>query len=511
MPVFIRKRVALILWGLPLAIALAVAGSPQGISAGEKPVLHVPRTEAVKPRTGDDWPKFLGPTGFNVSQETGLLQKWPAKGPPLMWEKKVGAGYSAPSVRGNLLVLHQRVADQEIVECMRADTGETIWEYKYGSSFRDPYNYSNGPRCTPLLTADRCYTFGAEGKLLCLDLKTGKKVWMRDCLADFNLKDPVSGRPRWFFGIGCTPILEGDLLIALVGGQPNSGVVAFNAATGKTVWQNVGKDEWDGAATGWPAPAKYDWTGEEHVISYSSPIAATIHGKRHVLCLMRQGLVSLDPKDGSVRFKYWFRPRAYESVNAARPLVIDDKIFLSAAYRQGSALLQVNKDGKSYKVLWRNPKNMLTHWSTALHVDGFLYGFSGRHEYEAEFRCISLKTGAVQWKTDGYTGDRTKLPPLVLNKRTGFVIDQNTGKRVTAPFFGRGSKIRIDDKFIVLGEYGTLALVRINPKKFEEISRCSFEQISWPAWTAPVLSRKRLYLRDEDSLICLDLKAPAKK
>src|SRR5690606_32306526 len=108
----------------------------------------------------------------------------------------------------------------------------------------------------------------------------------------------------------------------LVGGQPNSGVVAFDADTGETLWESVGRQTWDGADTGVASDPKYEWTGEEMVVSYSSPIAATIHGKRHVLCLMRQGLVSVDPETGAENFHYWFMSRAYESVNAARPVVV---------------------------------------------------------------------------------------------------------------------------------------------------------------------------------------------
>ena len=199
---------------------------------------------------------------------------------------------------------------------------------------------------TPLLTKDRCYTFGAEGKLICLDLEKGKPVWTRDVRADFNV-------PAGFFGVGCTPILEGNLLIALVGGQPDDGVVAFDAGTGKTVWKNVGQKTWDGATTDWPTEPKYRWTGTEMVVSYSSPIAATIHGRRHILCLMRQGLVSVDPADGHVNFSHWFCSRDYESVTAARPVVIDDKIFISAAYKVASALLQVAPSGRDVTVLWR--------------------------------------------------------------------------------------------------------------------------------------------------------------
>ena len=159
-----------------------------------------------QPRDGEDWPVFLGPRQTGVSGETGLLDKWPDDGPPVIWEKTVGTGYSAPSILGDRLVVHHRQGRQEIVECLRPDDGRHIWEFKYQSNFRDPYGYNNGPRCSPLLAGDRCYTFGAEGKLLCVDLKTGKQVWMRDTMQDFDV-------PQAFFGVGCTPILEGGKLI----------------------------------------------------------------------------------------------------------------------------------------------------------------------------------------------------------------------------------------------------------------------------------------------------------
>ncbi|MGH9172792.1 MAG: PQQ-binding-like beta-propeller repeat protein, partial [Vicinamibacterales bacterium] len=368
-----------------------------------------------------------------------------------------------------------------------------------------PYGYNNGPRCTPLLTKDRCYTYGAGGVLTCLDLETGKEIWRRDVKEDFDLfKESAFGdqQPNWFFGIGCTPILEDGLLITLVGGQPNSGVVAFDADTGKVVWQNVGRDEWDGAQTDWPDEPRFQWTSEEQVVSYSSPIAVTIHGKRHVLCLLRHGLVSLDPRTGEVNFKYWFRSRSFESVNAARPILAGDKIFITAAYRSGSALLEVSQDGTAVTEVWRDQRNMLAHWSTPIHVDGYIYGFSGRHEQEGEFRCIDANTGDVIWSTTGFEGE---IEDLEHDPGTGEIRDRRTGRTIPWPFYGRGSKIQVGDKFIVLGERGTLALVHISPQRFEELARTTYPQLKYPCWTAPVLSRQRLYLRCEDALLCLDL------
>jgi len=186
---------------------------------------------------GGDWPQFLGPRANGISSETGLLDQWPSNGPPVLWETNIGTGYGAPSVLGHQLVLHHRIDDDEVVECFAAETGKSLWRFAYPSHFVDPYGYNNGPRGTPLLTSNFCYTFGAEGKLICLELLTGKLVWQRDTAADFTV-------PNAFFGVGSTPILEEGLLLVMVGGQPNSGMVAFDARTGQTVWQSVGQTNW---------------------------------------------------------------------------------------------------------------------------------------------------------------------------------------------------------------------------------------------------------------------------
>ncbi len=449
---------------------------------------------------GEDWPVFLGDRNYSLSKETGLLKSWPKQGPRLVWDREIGTGYSAPSVRGNRLVIHHRIDDVEIVECLDAGSARVLWKYESPSSFSDPYGYNNGPRCTPLLTKDRCYTFGAQGRLLCLELETGEKIWERETQKEFNI-------PRAFFGVGATPILEGNRLIVLVGGQPNSGVVAFDAKTGKTLWESVGKKTWEGVETGWPEPKKYKWSGEEMLVSYSSPVAATIHGKRHILCLVRQGLVSIDPETGEENFKYWFRSRLHDSVNAARPVVIGDTILISAAYRTGAALLKVSPDGKNVQELWRDKRNLMTHWSTATPLAGYVYGFSGRHENEAALKCVKVETGEVVWQSPGWEGSIDHLTPV--SKST--VKNSKTGNVEAWPYYGRGSSIYAEGNLIVLGERGTLALVKASPDSFQEISRFKPVRMEYPCWAAPVLSRGKLFLRCDNALVCYDIKAPSSK
>lgn len=451
----------------------------------------------------NDWPDFLSPNRDNKSTETGLLERFLSNGVPVVWEAAVGTGYSAPSVRGQQLVLHHRVGDQEVVQSFAADTGKAGWSHGYPSAYVDPYGYNNGPRCTPLLTSNRCYAFGAEGKLLCLDLQTGRLIWQRDTAADWNI-------PPAFFGAGSTPLLESGRLIVMAGGQPNAGVVALDPETGKTLWERVGKETWEGVVTiGWRAEKPYSWTGEEKQASYSSPIAATIHGKRHVFCLMRQGLVSLNPTNGEVNFRRWFQSFANDSVNAMVPVVKDDYVLISAAYyRAGAVLLRVKPEGKSFEEVWRIPQNptdmgdrdpatgrprapvLELHWMTPVLLDGYLYAYSGRNEPDATFRCIELSTGKLMWSRDERW--RGHPPP---------------GAKAQPPVFGRGSVIYADGKLIALGEGGLLGLFKPNSARCEETSRWQVPSLHYPCWAGPVLANKKLYLRSEDRLVCLDFAA----
>ena len=444
--------------------------------------------------SAEDWPWFLGPRHTGESSETDIQLDWSSSPPKMLWKQSIGTGYSAPSVLGDKLVVHHRVGRSEIISCRSVASGEELWKHAYESGFEDPYGYNNGPRCSPVLTSEYCITLGAEGALVCLSIRNGQPIWQHNLQKLFQL-------PEWFFGMGCSPLLDGDRLIVLVGGQPDSGVVAFEVSTGRQLWQAGGRSTWDGSTT--PEGDVYSWTGEEMVVSYSSPIIAEIHGRRHLLCLLRQGLLSLDPETGRQNFRHWFRSRVHESVNAARPVVVQDQILLSAAYEVGAELLKVAADGQSVEQVWKNRRNLQAHWSTPIHADGYVYGFSGRHENEGELRCISLADGSVKWSTPGYDGD---LSALRLDRNTGKVLKADTGEQVPYPFFGRGSLTRVGKRFVVLGERGTLAAVDVNPNEYVEHGRFAVDEIGNPAWVAPVISAGRMYLRSEDWLVCFNLR-----
>ena len=424
-----------------------------------------------------DWPQLLGPNRNGISTETQLIDTFTTNGPPVLWTKEIGTGYAAPSIRDGKLVLFHRIGNEEVAECLDENTGKQIWRYSYPSTFQDPYGYNNGPRSTPLMTESKVYVFGAEGMLTCLDLKTGKPVWQRNTPKEFQIAEA-------FFGVGSTPVLEENLLLVMVGGQPNSGMVAFDATTGKTVWESVGKKNWNGATKfGWPGEPKVEWREYDKQASYATPVIATVNGKRMAFCLMRQGLVSLNPKTGEVYDSFWFRARVEESVNAADPVISGNEVMISSAYyRSGAVWLKVRPEDQKFEEI-RRDLVLEVHFMTPILHNGYMYAFSGRNEPDARFRCVEFKTGKLMWDRDEHWQPHSTPQPNA---------------------YGRGSCILADGKLIVLGEGGLLGLFKLNPTKDEELSRWQVPQLHYPTWAAPVLANKKLYLRSEDRLVCLD-------
>jgi outer membrane protein assembly factor BamB len=421
---------------------------------------------------GSDWPGFLGPTGSSVSPEKGILTPWPQEGLRIVWEKKVGLGYGMPAIsRGQLFQL-DRHGGKARLSCLKSDTREFLWKFEYPTDFRDKYDYDSGPRCCPVVDDDRVYIHGAEGMLHCVRAADGKLVWKVDTVAEF-------GMVQNFFGVGSTPVVEGDLLIVQVGGSPKgsdaddfghlkgdgSGVVAFDKRTGKV---------------------RYRITDE--LASYASPVLATINGRRWCFVFARGGLIGFDPANGKVDFHFPWRADELESVNASNPVVVGDQVFISETYGPGSALLRVRPGG--YDVVWsdldkkRRSKSMQCHWNTPIYHDGYLYGCSGRHFQDAELRCIELATGKVMW---------------------------------SQPRLTRSSLLMVDGHFICLTEEGRLLLLKVNPKQFDLVSELEVREkdatnslLEYPCWAAPILSHGLLYVRGKDRLVCLEL-IPAKK
>src|SRR5262249_9207166 len=145
-----------------------------------------------------DWPQFLGPRRDGTCTETGLATAWPKSGPPLVWERSVGAGFSGPVVAGGQLILFNRVGGNEVIECLEAAPAKRLWQSSSATSYQDDFGFDEGPRSTPLIADDQVFTLGAEGRLQCLERSTGRKVWERALNTDYRVR-------KGFFGVGTSP------------------------------------------------------------------------------------------------------------------------------------------------------------------------------------------------------------------------------------------------------------------------------------------------------------------
>ena len=434
--------------------------------------VHTKPKPLAKDAVTHDWPSLLGPSHNGVSTETRLSRVLP---PPLVWDLPKGTSYTSPAVLGDRLVFVHRVGNEELVECLHAETGARRWKFAYATDFEDRYGYNNGPRSSPVIDGDRVYTMGAQGQLHCLDLGTGALVWRRSVAAEYKV-------PQDFFGTASTPLIEDKLLIVNVGAPGGPCVAGLDKMTGREVWR----------------------AGKEWGASYASPVPAVVHGKRRIFVFAggestppSGGLLSIDPSTGRVDFSFPWRSRSYESVNASCPVVFDNKVFVSASYRTGGALLEIRPDF-THRVVWTTQEFGL-HWNTPIYRNGFLYGFDGRNEPDASLACVDASNGRIVWRV---------TPEW--NETLG------TGSARRQQLIGayRGSLLAVDGQFLCLGEMGHLVWMDLTPNGYKEISH-AWLFAARESWALPVLSRGLLYIvqntRDVSSgagprLLCYDMR-----
>lgn len=253
------------------------------------------------------------------------------------------------------------------------------------------------------------------------------------------------GVRKGFFGAASTPLVEGSRLFLNVGGE-GAGIVAFDKDTGRVLWKATGDEA-----------------------SYSSPVAATIGGEKKIVFFTREGLVVIDPATGEVSHKLRWRARMNASVNAAAPLIVGDDIFLSASYGTGATLIHLN--GPKIEQLWSTEEALTNHYATSVYSDGILYGYHGRQEYTQSLRAIEAKSGKVLWEEGG---------------------------------FGAGTITLAGGRLLLMRENGELVLAEASPRAFRPLARARILNGTVRAY--PAIAGGLLYVRNESSLACIDLR-----
>jgi outer membrane protein assembly factor BamB len=426
----------------------------------------------------DDWPQWLGPNRDGVWRETGIIEKIPKGGLPTLWRVPVNAGYCGPAVSQGRVFLLDRVGgkmperkrgDRSIPQvpgneralCLDARTGEKLWEHTYDCAYR--IDYPAGPRATPIVKGGRVFALGAMGDLRCLDAEKGDLIWAVNFVTNFHADVPV-------WGWAAHPLLDGDRLICLVGGN-DSAVVAFHRNTGKEVWRAL--------------------TAKE--IGYAPPMLVTVGGKRQLVIWHPDAVAGLEPETGKVLWTNAYPVNAKArrpEVTIATPRFDGRRLFLSQYY-QGSLMLELMAEPPSAKVLWnRHGKNdfsdgLHTIMTTPVLRNGFIYGVCG----EGELRCLDAATGERKWETYALVDD--KKAPLA----NAFIVEQG-------------------DRYWILNDQGELILARLNPQGYEEISRTKLLEPQENTrgrdvlWCHPAFANRCAYVHNGKELICISLAVP---
>ncbi|HJT26156.1 MAG TPA: PQQ-binding-like beta-propeller repeat protein [Pyrinomonadaceae bacterium] len=374
-------------------------------------------TTFVNAQSQSDWLQWGGPRRDFTTSSKGLAATWPATGPKQLWTRPLGAGHSAILASGNTLYTMYSAGDQEIVIALAANTGRTIWEYKYDAPQAGMnYEAGVGPHSTPLLIDDMLYTVGATGKLFALDKKSGKVAWSHDLWKDY-------GGRKMDRGYSCSPLAYKNTIILTLGGKENQTLIAFNQKDGAIAWKNGALD-----------------------MSPSSPILINVDGQEQLVAFLGKVVAGIDPNNGNL---LWSHPHVTEwGLNITMPVWgSDNLLFISSAYSGGSRVLKLTqKDGKTTaEELWFH-RRMRVHHGTAIRIGDYVYGSSGDFG-PAFFAAVNVKTGEIAYQ------DRT---------------------------FPKSNLLLADGKLIILDEDGNLALATATSSALKVISKVSvLKNLAW--------------------------------
>jgi outer membrane protein assembly factor BamB len=457
----------------PRLLALALSAALQFPAAGR----------------GDDWPQWLGPQRDGVWRETGILDKFPKNGPKIRWRAPVGMGYSGPAVAGGRVYLTDRVLPESVknpksgfdrqklpgverVLCLDAKSGEQIWKHQYECLYE--VSYPAGPRATPVVAGGNVYTLGTMGDLLCLDADKGKVLWSKSFMKDYKAVIPT-------WGFSASPLLDGDRLICLVGGE-GSAVVAFHKDTGKEIWKAL-------------APGG---------LGYCPPVIFEAGGIRQLIIWLPRLLASLDPETGKV---YWReKSDAKAGMTIPMPRLEGDKLLVSCFYN-GSMLLELDKRKPAAKVIWKGKHFLKPEgyseqpektdglhcvMDTPVFKGGYIYGVCSY----GQLRCLEAATGKRVWETLKATGGELE------RWSNAFIVAQG-------------------DRYFLFNENGDLIIARMTPKGYEQIDeahildptntmaggRFSRKPGRLVLWSHPAFADKAMFARNDKEMVCVSLAA----
>lgn len=408
-----------------------------------------------------DWPQWRGPHRDGVSKETGLLQKWPEGGPKLIWQStELGQGYGSPSVVGDrIYVLGSEGMDNEFVQCLNAAGGTTVWKTKIGTVGENRSANYPGSRSSPTVDGERLYALSSAGDLACLEVKSGKIVWHKNLVNDFDGHSGV-----WAYAE--SPLIDGDVLVCTPGGK-DATIAALNKANGDVIWKYASPDDKDEAA-------------------YSSAIVVETEGVKQYVQLLAKGLVGLDAKTGQQLWRY--TDIIKDVPNIPTPVNRNDVVYASTA-KGGGGFVRLKRAGSGVEASPVNAASakLPTAIGGSVEVNGYLYGTGS-----GSLMCVEIPSGEVKWQERG-----VGVGSVVYADGRLYVHAENPP--------------------------GEVALVEATPEGYHELGRFTppngpksrvvdtagkgKKVGSGKTWAYPSIANGRLYIRDWNCLWCYDIKA----
>jgi hypothetical protein len=412
-----------------LVSAIAGAVALPSTSHGQESPSQAVATRNIATQSG--WPFVRGANFDGHSAEGGLVDSWPDEGPPVLWTRELGQGYSAfvaapvdAAGKSRVFTQTQTLAGQ-VVLCLDADTGETIWSYRYDWPFEAAGVYP-GPRATPTLFGDHVYFAGTSGLVGCLTAYSGQLIWSRNLVEEFGGKGIE-------FGYSCSPTVVDRLVILPVGGEGAS-LVALRPSDGRLVWKK-GDD-----------PA-----------SYTPAFPIERDGQRLIVGYLQNALVIVH--EDSVEEAWRFDISQGYDEHSAWPIYKESYLWISAPFRSGSQLLEIpGKDSVETELqrVWKN-RLLSNDVTSSVLVDGHLYGFDlfeaqskVHRQSRGKFRCVEFETGVEKWSVG------TERP----------VREDSVKPASDEPFVGQCGIVVADGKLIMLNETGELILARVNSERY---------------------------------------------
>ena len=419
----------------------------------------------------EDWPQWRGVGGSALWTETGIVDRFPDAGLTVTWRVSVRGGFAGPAVAGGrVFVLDyeetpgSRTMDgTERLLALDEHTGAVLWSQSWPATYRNiQFKFANGPRVTPTVDGSRVFVLGAAGMLSCMDTVTGEVIWQLDTTVNYGTTVPA-------FGFSQSPLVEGDLLIAVIGGEPDAKIVALDKTTGREVWRSL------------------DMTSET---GYASPIVIDAGGVRQLIVWHATALTSLNPVTGEVYWEQAFATAAGLSISTP---VRSGRYLVVTNFFRGSMMMALNPDRPAARMLWKGQSGselpdhtdgLHSIISTPIVADDQLYGVGSY----GELRGLDARTGERLWQS------------AAMNAQDRWA---------TAHF------VRHRDRHFVMNDTGELIIARFSPDGYEEVDRTSLLEPTFRTrggasgrwndravlWTHPAFANRHVVVRNDSEII----------